>query len=458
MTATAAATAHHGVIARYHDLLTDDVAAETQAQLDEGLRRLGLFFGDRPLCTVLRPRFMSAPQYRAMQGRAAILLKAFDKSLQAAMATPKLREQFRLLDWEERLVQVHPRFRDASPTSRLDAFFTEGDRGLRFTEYNAETPAGAGFNDILTELFYGFAVMRRFLRRYDVLPLPVRHSVMHVLLHAYAQWSDGAKDKPRIGILDWREVPTTREFTIFQEYFQWHGLDCMIGDPRDAEYRDGKLFVGGQHVNLIYKRVLISELVERCGEDGAVIRAVKEGAACMVNPFRCKILHKKASLAVLSDERNASLYTEEERQAIEEHIPFTRVVEERQTSFHGQRIDLLPFIAERREQMVLKPNDEYGGKGIVLGWEVSDAEWKSAIATALGEPYIVQERIILPTEPYPNWIDGRVQIHDRMVDTAPFCFDGSYVAGCMTRIGTTSLINVTAGGGSSVPTFLVEQR
>ncbi len=32
--------------------------------------------------------------------------------------------------------------------------------------------------------------------------------------------------------------------------------------------------------------------------------------------------------------------------------------------------------ASNREQLVLKPNDEYGGKGIVLGWEVDDAEWE----------------------------------------------------------------------------------
>ena len=39
----------------------------------------------------------------------------------------------------------------------------------------------------------------------------------------------------------------------------------------------------------------------------------------------------------------------------------------------GTTVDLLPFIERERDQLVLKPNDEYGGKGIVLGWEVDDA-------------------------------------------------------------------------------------
>jgi hypothetical protein len=107
---------------------------------------------------------------------------------------------------------------------------------------------------------------------------------------------------------------------------------------------------------------------------------------------------------------------------------------------------------------VLKPNDEYGGKGIVLGWEVDDAAWDETLRTALAEPYIVQDRITLPSEPYPSMIDGRLVVADRMVDTAPYAAHGTIVDGCLTRLASVSLINVTAGGGSQTPTFLAEPR
>jgi hypothetical protein len=32
------------------------------------------------------------------------------------------------------------------------------------------------------------------------------------------------------------------------------------------------------------------------------------------------------------------------------------------------------------------------------------------------------------------------------------------VDGCLSRLSTTTLINVTAGAGSSVPTFVVDRR
>jgi uncharacterized circularly permuted ATP-grasp superfamily protein len=170
------------------------------------------------------------------------------------------------------------------------------------------------------------------------------------------------------------------------------------------------------------------------------------------------VLHKKASLAVLSDERNAARFDPVERQAIAAHIPWTRLVEERHTEVGGQRVDLVPFIAEHQEQLVLKPNDDYGGAGVVLGWTVDAAGWQDAVTRALAEPYIVQQRVTIPAEPYPGMVDGRLVVLDRMLDTAPFVLNGDGIEGCLTRLSTAALLNVTAGGGSTVPCFVVEER
>ena len=447
-------------IDQYHELLDVELAAESQARLDDQLRRRGLFFGDRALCTVLRPRFLSAAQYRFLQRRAALILRAFHTAYRAALENERILAQFKLAEWECALIRHDPGFRDPSPVSRLDAFFVGESGGLRFTEYNAETPAGGAYNDVLTEAFYGLPIVREFLKHWDVRPLPARHNVLHALLDAYQQWS-GRSALPRIAIVDWAEVPTRNEFVLFQDYFERQGVDCVIADPREMQYSGGKLLAGGAPVDLVYKRVLITELVEREGMENPVLRAVLDGAVCMVNPLRCKILHKKASLAVLSDDRNASLFSAEEREAIEAHIPWTRVVEERKTAVFGDSgstADLLPFIAAHRDQLVLKPNDEYGGKGIVLGWEVDQAEWERSIRAALEEPYIVQQRVALPSEPYPSFVDGKVHVVDRMVDTAPYAAYGAYVDGCLSRLSTAALLNVTAGGGSQTPTFVVEKR
>jgi len=445
-------------IAAYHDLLTDEqLAADSQGMLDEQLRRQGLVFGGRPLCTVLRPRFSSHERHAWLQRRVQLLMRVFARAYDAAIASEEFRRQFMLAEWEEALVRDDPGFRSPSPTSRLDTFIVDDPLEMKLTEYNAETPAGAAYGDALTDAFLDLPVMRRFARTHELTPMFARHGVLHVLLATYEEWL-GRRERPRIAIVDWPDVPTVTEFEMYRDYFQSRGIDCVIASPRDAEYRRGKLSFGGQPVDLIYKRVLIHELVQHCGLDSPMVRAVRERAVCMVNGFRCKILHKKASLAVLSDERNAHLFDAAERDAIAAHVPWTRTVVERKTRYDGRDVDLVSFVAEHRDQLVLKPNDDYGGAGITLGWTVDDPTWRAAIDRALAAPHIVQERVRIPYEPYPSVVDGAAHVAERMLDTAPFVSYGEYMDGYLTRLSTAALLNVTAGGGSTVPSFLVRKR
>jgi uncharacterized circularly permuted ATP-grasp superfamily protein len=352
-----------------------------------------------------------------------------------------------------------------SPTSRLDAFVvdTEGDGGtFALTEVNGETPAGAAYNDALAEVFLDLPAVRAFVRRWHLFALPARHGVTDAILQAWRRWAEGAgranAGAPRIAILDWDDVPTRREFTLFQEHFAAVGIESVIADPRSAEYRDGALYVEGAVADVVYKRVLLAELVERAGVETPMLQAWRDGAVCVVNPPDGKILHKKASLAVLSDERNAGLFDAEQRATIDECIPWTRVVEERRTVHGGREVDLLRHVADHKDRFVLKPNDEYGGTGIVLGWTVGAAEWEAALGKALAEPYVVQERVAIPFEAYPSFEGGRVNLLDRMIDTAPYVTDGDVVDGMLTRLSTAELLNVTAGGGSQVPNFVVAPR
>ena len=76
---------HDEAVRVYHDLLSDEIAAASQAVLDELQPRRHLGFGDRPLCTVLRPRFLTHEQYRFLRRRVRVLMSAFRKAHEAAM-------------------------------------------------------------------------------------------------------------------------------------------------------------------------------------------------------------------------------------------------------------------------------------------------------------------------------------------------------------------------------------
>jgi uncharacterized circularly permuted ATP-grasp superfamily protein len=174
----------------------------------------------------------------------------------------------------------------------------------------------------------------------------------------------------------------------------------------------------------------------------------------VVNSLRAKLLHKKMSLALLSDDRYARLYTPEQRRAIAKHVPWTRKVREGHTTYGGKVIDLTDFVLRNRERLVLKPNDEYGGKGVVLGWTVDRHEWEQTLIGALTTSFVVQEKVAVPREPFPVLLD-RVHFLDLSVDCDPYLFWGR-VGGVLTRLSSSALLNVTAGAGSVVPTYVVE--
>ncbi|HMT19944.1 MAG TPA: hypothetical protein PKE20_01650, partial [Promineifilum sp.] len=156
-------------IITYHDLLTDTIAAESHEQLNDQMRSRGLFFGERPLCSVLRPRFLTPEQYTYMRSAIRPLLRAFEKISHRAVADVDFRSQFGLFEWEEPLIQIDPGFKVHSPLSRLDSFFVTDGRvmELKFTENNAEVPAASAYNDVLSSAFFGLRVMGECLKRYS---------------------------------------------------------------------------------------------------------------------------------------------------------------------------------------------------------------------------------------------------------------------------------------------------
>ena len=165
------------------------------------------------------------------------------------------------------------------------------------------------YGDVMAELFTQLPLMQRFARDFHLEPILARRSALDALLNVYYEWRGNRSQLPTIAIVDWHGVPTTTEFHLFAEYFGRNGIVGVICTPDELDYRNGQMYADGHPVDFIYKRVLSSELIGRYGLDHPIVHALRDGAICMANPFTCKLLHKKASFAVVSDERNAHLFT-----------------------------------------------------------------------------------------------------------------------------------------------------
>jgi hypothetical protein len=439
----------------YERLLRDEKAhvQQLQAGLADRLRSAKLTFGGRLLCPFLRPNFVSPDAYERIREVCRLIFQAVEK-VQAELG-PALWDRVDLTGEERELVAIDPGYARSSPSARLDSFLTPS--AYQFVELNAESPAGIAYSEMLEEVFLDLPVMQKFQERWSLRRFHARQRLLETLLACHRE-AGGRQEHPTIAIVDYEDVPTRTEHHLFREFFAEAGHPAFVCDPRDLVYEKGALRYEGRSIDIVYKRLLVNELIERADKLQALLQAARDRAVTVVNPFRCKPIHKKAIFAVLTDDALQPLFTEAQRAAIAAHVPWTRRVREGADTRDGKAVDLPRYIREHREHLVLKPNDEYGGKGVTIGWESSETDWERALAEALRTPYVVQQKVELRRESFPelNPDAAEVSFKDVVVDLNPFLFDGE-VEGFLTRLSGSSLANVTSGGGQ-VPAFVVEPR
>ena len=441
-------------IDRYHEILTAyvDRGGEDHVALVERMVERGAVFAGRPICSFLRPQFLLRAQYDLVVSAVRNFRSAVVKAKDAILAEPTLLEEMALTDGERRLLEINPEFKSFGVVTRLDTIL-DNDQ-LSLVELNAEGAFGVSYADRLTDLFEGFQPMREFARERPVVPMYAGNSLVGAILDTWHEF--GGTRVPRVAVVDWKEVATRAEFDLICERFQRHGIPARFVDPRELTYKDGELSAEGQPIDLIYRRLLTSELLGREDEVKALIEAYRARVVCVVNSFRAKLLDKKMLFAMLHDERITKHYTHEEAEAIARHVPWTRRVAEGKTvGPDGSTIDLIPWIATHRSELVLKPNDEVGGRGVLIGANLENSVWERAVRLALVDPSVVQRRVTLPSAMFPETgAAGELFFSRRFIESDPYLFRGE-TRGVLTRLSASTLCNVQAGAGT-VPTFVLE--
>ena len=152
---------------------------------------------------------------------------------------------------------------------------------------------------------------------------------------------------------------------------------------------------------------------------------------------------------MLSDPAWAHLFTEEQRAAIERHVPWSRVL----GPGPGDPAVTEALLWQRQARLVIKPNDDYGGRGVVLGWTVGPADLAGRRRPRPGRGGGGAGATRLPAAVVPGVRAGRRATTwagcagaRSGFDCDPFLFGGK-VEGAMVRVSRRPLSNVSAGGG-----------
>lgn len=238
--------------------------------------------------------------------------------------------------------------------------------------------------------------------------------------------------RPKVAIVDFVDKGTSAEFEEFKDAFQKRGLECKIVDPRDLEYKNGRLVYKDFEIDLVYRRAVTKDILDRYSEISDFIEAYKAGAFIMFGSFRSQLMHSKLIFQILKDENRLEIFDDKERKFIKDHIPNTKKL----ISYEDYK-ELL----ENKDRYILKPYDGYASQGIIVGKDMSVEAFEESLKKIKPNTYIYQEFFSVETTPFVVFGENgnlHVEEFSHVIGLFSYCekFKGMY-----SRIGQKSIIS-----------------
>jgi len=437
----------------YHQLLASD--PEQSSRWFQQLNRLQLerkvSYENKSIPTLLRPHFIPQEQVPMLERSVRLLAPCFERMVDLFCTEPEVRTLIPFPEEWHDLLMLPGGHRRNILVARFDGFVADGQ--LKYTEYNTDSPASVAWNEAQQKVFLEMTPVQKLAEKFELIEDFPTTAFFAAVTGAYRDF--GLNEPPRLLVTDWKEVLTRPEFELIAEYFEVRGIPATIADPRDLEFRDGALWAGDFRANLVVRRVILRELAERREQCQGIIEAQRSGTVCFANPFRSKIAGNKGCFAFMHHPKSRHLFSSEEHEAIREFIPWTAVLEHSPVEFRGNSVDPFDVALKHRPEMILKPMNRYGGKGVTVGHETSETDWLKVLGEAESGGWCVQERVAIPEEDFPV-TEPEFHLAMRRVNLNPFSIAGQY-AGSLIRISPKSIINVS-GGGAQIPSFVLGAR
>lgn len=403
-----------------------------------------LLFGDKPVPMMFPPFVLSQERWNEL----VRVLESLNKVL--TEIEPKLLQK-KWLDWlefneaEQEWIQIERQLRPGLTISRVDGFLSEEAQTAgeyQIVELNIDSPGGAAFLDVGSDIVCETEIWKEFKKTSPGKTIPFRQALYD---HIERVWQSYLTDnpeisaptgKPRIAIVDWVTVSTHREFELIARGLSERGYDTVVADPRELSFSLGRLrCYDGKPIDLVYRRVLVEDMLRDPAGSGSIVEACRAGAICLVNSFASKPLTVKSLLALFHEPEAEELLGPEQLSLIRQIVPLTLKLTERNRA---------QVIAEQ-ERFVLKPADGWGAQGLYLGWRCTKEEWEEHVkrSLALGG-YVAQDRVPIPKRSLPIWTGKDWECFSYLFDLSPYGLAERSVSP-LVRLSPSEVLNVKRG-------------
>ena len=350
------------------------------------------------------------------------------------------------VNFRRECVGANPKFGVWAHISGSD-LVRDGDGTMYVLEDNLRVPSGVSY--VLENRAISKRAFADLFAKQSILPVDAYTDELNRMLSSLAP--EGIAE-PTIAVL----TPGIYNSAYFEHSFLAQrigaalveGIDLVVGDDECVYMRT---IDGLERVHVIYRRV--DDLFidpEVCRADSTLgvpglMRAWRAGNVAIANAPGAGVADDKVVYAWMPD--LIRYYLQEE--PLLPNVPTYRCV------YDDERAYVVEHIAE----LVVKPANESGGYGLLIGNRATRSELDDAIASIEADPRNWVAQPILALSTVPTLCDGALE--PRHVDLRPFILSGatSYVsAGGLTRVALRrgSLVVNSSQGGGSKDTWIVE--
>ncbi len=389
-------------------------------------------YKDKPIPFLYHPMIYTKKDLRAFEEIGHMMISITNKVTKKYEESPSFREKFGFSKELEELILVDNGYDINVPIGRFDIFY-ENHSNFKFCELNTDGSAAMFEENIISNLLMETQAIKELGEKYDISYFELIKSWVSDSLDIYKKF-DKDIEKPNVAIVDFRESGTSLEFIAFKEAYEKMGCKTIIADPRDLEYRDGNLYFEDFKIDLVYRRIVTFELMKNIDEIPDFIEAYKNQAFCSIGSIKSQIMHNKVIFKILHDEDTLEFLSGEEKEFIKNHIPFTGEFKEKEEVYEK--------VLKKKNKYIMKPSDLNASRGVYVGRDLSQEEWKEKLDESWNQDYIYQE--FIEQEPF---LRDFVVFEDGKVKTEKFgSVIGLYMykekfAGIYTRVGQENVIS-----------------
>lgn len=400
----------------------------------------------KPVPFLYQPMFFTKEDIETFESIGRTLMSITNKVVNKYKESPEFRKKFGYSKLLEELILVDHGYDVSVPIGRFDIFYGGGDN-FKFCELNTDGSSAMNEDNTIARILLETKAIEKMKENYKISYFELIYKWVDESINIFKKFNSNV-EKPNVAIVDFEESGTPYEFEEFKKAYINRGYNAVIADPRELKYTNGALYYNDMKIDLVYRRIVTRELIDRSDEIKDFINAYRDKAVCVIGPIKSQIMHNKIIFKILHDEDVLEMFTEEEREYIRKHIPYTN-------EFKGDR-EVYHEVLKNKDKYIIKPTDLYASKGVYAGRDFTVEEWKEKLNKCWDKDYLYQEYCVPFTRDFVEFENGKVKVSKFGHIVGLFMYNEK-LAGMYTRIGKNSIISGVTDY-YTVPNVLVEGK